>query len=68
MTAKKLLIPRSGEKAQSAEEWGRELASRVAAVMQAHPEVDPENVRHTLILRQLPPIERLRRSLLRGGA
>jgi hypothetical protein len=49
-------------------EWGRRLAEKVKRVMENHPEADPENVRHTLILLELPPEERLARSLLRGGA
>jgi hypothetical protein len=37
-------------------------------VMDRFPEADPDNVRHTLILLQHPPEQRLARSLLRGGA
>jgi hypothetical protein len=47
---------------------GRELARKVRAVLEKFPEADPENVRHTLIALELPPEERLARSLLRGGA
>ena len=35
-------------------------------IIRAHPEADPENIWHTLVLLELPPIERLRRGLLRG--
>jgi hypothetical protein len=34
----------------------------------AHPNADPDNVRHTLILLELPPLERLQRGLIRGRA
>ena len=38
----------------------------VQRVLRRHPEADPENLWHTLLLLELPPIERLRRGLLRG--
>lgn len=44
------------------------LAERANEIVAAHPEVDPDNIRHTLILLELPPWERLRRSLIRGRA
>jgi hypothetical protein len=40
----------------------------VRAVLAVRPEADPDNVRHTLILLEHPPLERLRRSLTRGRA
>ncbi len=40
----------------------------VRAVQAERPEADPDNVRHTLILLEQPPLERLRRSLIRGRA
>ena len=46
--------------------WARELAVSVQEVLKDHPGADPDNVRHTLILLELPPVERLRRSLTRG--
>ncbi len=49
-------------------DWAAKLAARVKAVLEKHPEADPDNVRHTLILLEMPPEERLARSLLRGGA
>lgn len=49
-------------------EWGKALAREVKKVLEKHPEADPDNVRHTLILLQLPPEERLRRGLIRGRA
>jgi hypothetical protein len=48
--------------------WAQNLAQDVQAVLDRFPEADPENVRHALILLQMPPEERLARSLLRGGA
>ena len=51
-----------------AQVWGKTLARKVAAVLKEHPDADPDNVRHTLILLELPPLERLARSLLRGRA
>jgi hypothetical protein len=53
---------------KEAQAWGRELAAKVQAVLREHPGADPENVRHTLILLEYPPLERLGRSLLRGRA
>jgi hypothetical protein len=44
------------------------LNFRVRRVLAAHPDADPDNVRHTLILLEQPPLERLRRSLIRGRA
>lgn len=52
----------------NAEKWGSELARKVASVVRQHPEVDPENIRHALILLELTPEERGATSLLRGGA
>ena len=46
--------------------WVQRLSQRVQKVLKAHPEADPDNVRHTLILLELPPLERLRRGLIRG--
>ena len=51
-----------------AQTWGKKLARKVAAVLKEYPDADPDNVRHTLILLELPPLERLARSLLRGRA
>jgi hypothetical protein len=51
-----------------ANRWAEKLAHDVRAVLEKHPEADPENVRHTLILLGMNPEERLARSLLRGGA
>jgi hypothetical protein len=51
-----------------ARKWAERLSARVQKVLAAHPEADPDNVRHTLILLEMPPMERLRRSLIRGRA
>ncbi|MFO7767979.1 MAG: hypothetical protein R6W82_03350 [bacterium] len=48
------------------ERWARRLWEEVETVRDRAPEVDTDNVRHTLILLKEPPIERLRRSLRRG--
>jgi hypothetical protein len=40
----------------------------VQAVLAARPESDLDNVRHTLILLEQAPLERLARSLTRGRA
>ena len=48
--------------------WARRLSARVDKVLAAHPSADPDNVRHTLILLEQPPLERLQRSLIRGQA
>jgi len=48
--------------------WAQQLAAEVDAVMAEHPEADPENVRHTLILLRESPWTRLERSLRRGRA
>jgi hypothetical protein len=54
--------------AADAARWAKRLSARVARVLAAHPEADPDNVRHTLILLEMPPFERLQRSLIRGRA
>ena len=51
-----------------AQRWARRLTLRVRRVLAAHPHADPDNVRHTLILLEQPPLERLQRSLIRGRA
>jgi hypothetical protein len=54
--------------AASAASRARRLSTRVEKVLAAHPDADPDNVRHTLILLEMPPVERLQRSLIRGRA
>lgn len=46
--------------------WAARLTESVQAVLAQHPQADPDNVRHTLILLEEAPLERLRRSLIRG--
>jgi len=46
--------------------WGKRLARRVQDIARKHPEADPETIRLTLIALELPPEERLQRSLRRG--
>jgi hypothetical protein len=52
--------------AATAGRWARRLSMRVGKVLAAHPDADRDNVRHTLILLEQPPLERLQRSLIRG--
>jgi hypothetical protein len=52
----------------AAARWARRLSARVQKVLKLHPDADPDNVRHTLILLELSPLERLQRSLIRGRA
>jgi hypothetical protein len=52
----------------AAQRWARRLSVRVEEVLAAHPYADRDNVRHTLILLEQPPLERLQRSLIRGRA
>ena len=54
--------------AAQARRWARRLNERVRKVLASHPHADPDNVRHTLILLEQPPLERLQRSLIRGRA
>jgi hypothetical protein len=42
------------------------LGKRVGKIVRKHPEVDPDNIRLTLIALELSPEERLQRSLRRG--
>ncbi len=44
----------------------RYIAKRTDQIMAENPTLDRENVRHTLILLQEKPINRLRRGLIRG--
>ena len=44
------------------------LMRDVARVMQRHPNLDADTVRHTLALLRLDPLTRLNRSLIRGRA
>jgi len=44
-----------------------ELIKRLESIMRRHRRMDRDNVRHTLLLLEEPPIERLRRALRRAG-
>lgn len=44
----------------------RLLLRRVDRIMAEHPEANRDNVRHTLLLLEEPPVERLERGLSRG--
>jgi hypothetical protein len=57
---------RNNSSQQIAQRWARQLAAQVEFVLRLNPNANPENVRHTLILLELPPFERLQRSLIRG--
>lgn len=57
---------RTTARQRKAQKWARDLMRDVRRVLAHHPDADPGNVRHTLILLQLPPLERLGRSLTRG--
>jgi hypothetical protein len=57
-----------GKSPASAARWGRQINARVEQILALHPDADPDNIRHTLILLELPPLERLQRSLIRGRA
>jgi len=56
------------EEAPPAEWRTRALLRRAARVLDRHPHAAFENVWHTLVLLEEPPVDRLRRSLLRGRA
>jgi hypothetical protein len=53
---------------RQAAKWAARLMATVRAVQAVRPEADPDNIRHTLVLLELPPLERLRKSLIRGRA
>ena len=59
---------RKESRQRSAARWAARLMASVRAVLAERPEADPDNVRHTLILLQHPPLERLQKSLTRGRA
>ncbi len=44
----------------------KDLLSRLDEILAAHPGADRDNVWHTLLLLQEPPVDRLNRGLLRG--
>jgi hypothetical protein len=54
--------------AAKARRWAQRLSVRVEKILAINPRADRDNVRHTLILLEQPPLERLQRSLIRGRA
>jgi hypothetical protein len=54
--------------AAKARRWAQRLSMRVEKILAVNPQADSDNVRHTLILLEQPPLERLQRSLIRGRA
>jgi hypothetical protein len=54
------------EEAPPAEWRTRALIRRATRILDRNPQASFENVWHTLVLLEEPPVERLRRSLLRG--
>jgi hypothetical protein len=54
--------------AAKARRWAQRLSMRVEKILAVNPQADRDNVRHTLILLEQPPLERLQRSLIRGRA
>lgn len=44
----------------------KQLLEEVNRIVERHPGVDPDNIRHTLLLLDEEPIQRLRRALRRG--
>jgi hypothetical protein len=61
-------VKRNNARERWAAQWAEQLMKSVRAVLAVRPEADPDNVRHTLILLEQPPLERLRKSLTRGRA
>lgn len=61
-------VKRNNARERRAAQWAEQLMKSVRAVLAVRPEADPDNVRHTLILLEQPPLERLRKSLTRGRA
>jgi len=59
---------RSATSPSQGRRWALRLTARVEKVLAAHPDADRDNVRHTLILLEQAPLERLQRSLIRGRA
>ncbi len=47
-------------------EKARVLQAEVDRIVRRYPDVDPDNVRHTLILLREKPVDRLRRALIRA--
>lgn len=56
------------EEESRAEQRALAVMTNVQAIMHDHPSLNPDNVRHTLLLLHEKPIDRLRRALLRAQA
>jgi transcriptional regulator with XRE-family HTH domain len=56
------------EEESRAEQRALAVMANVQAVMQDHPDLNPDNIRHTLLLLHEKPVDRLRRALLRAQA
>jgi transcriptional regulator with XRE-family HTH domain len=56
------------EEENRAEQRALAVMTNVQAIMRDHPTLNPDNVRHTLLLLHEKPIDRLRRALLRAQA
>jgi hypothetical protein len=68
LIAERLDVPVSAllEESDTPVERMKSLASESKRISKRHPEVDQDTIRHTLVLLNDRPIERLRRALLRG--
>lgn len=64
----RMSVKKTISREDKASRWAAGLMRSVRAVLAERPEADPDNVRHTLILLEQSPLERLRRSLTRGRA
>ena len=64
----RMSVQKKDSRERNASRWAARLMKSVRAVLAVRPEADPDNVRHTLILLEQSPLERLRRSLTRGRA
>ena len=61
-------VKKNDSRESKAAQWAASLMTSVRAALADRPEADPDNVRHTLILLEQPPLERLKKSLTRGRA
>lgn len=56
------------EEESRAEQRALEVVANLQSIMREHPTLNPDNVRHTLLLLNEKPVDRLRRALLRAQA
>ncbi|MFH1024184.1 MAG: hypothetical protein V1809_12460 [Planctomycetota bacterium] len=68
--AESLGVPPSGilDEAEPVEIRATRVRAEVDRIARWHPDVDRDTLRHTLVLLEEPPLERLRRALRRGQA